>query len=110
MVMVVGKGEVNGDALKILVNEVLPIDRVRERFAKGLILSIDVNDIKEATIVRLRQVMEEHKGTCPCYFRVRDAQSTTMFQTRRYSVQPSVRFLEEVRQMLGPSSVRFTSQ
>jgi DNA polymerase III subunit alpha len=110
MVMVVGKGELNGDLLKIIVNEVLPMDKVREKYTKGIILSIDVNDIKENTIVQLRQVMEEHKGNCPCYFSVRNAHSTTMFQSRRFSVDASGRFVDEVRQMLGPHSIRFSSQ
>ncbi len=110
MVMVIGKGEANGDLLKIIVNEVHPMDTVRVKFTKGIILSIDLNDIKEDTIVRLRQVMEEHKGSCPCYFSVRNAHSTTMFQTRRFSVDASGKFIEEVREMLGPHSIRFSSQ
>ncbi|HTY57853.1 MAG TPA: DNA polymerase III subunit alpha, partial [Bacteroidota bacterium] len=110
MVMVTGKGETNGDLLKIIVNEVHPMEKVREKFTKGIILSIDVDDVKENTIVRLRQVMEEHKGTCPCYFSVKNAHSTTMFQSRRFSVDASGRFVDEVRQMLGPHSIRFTSQ
>jgi DNA polymerase-3 subunit alpha len=110
MVMVIGKGELTGDLLKIIVNEVYPMDKVREKFTKGIILSIDLNDVQENTIVRLRQVMEEHKGNCPCYFSVRNAHSTTMFQTRRFSVDASGGFVEEIRQMLGPHSIRFTSQ
>ena len=110
MVMVVGKGESNGDLLKIIVSEVHPMEKVREKFTKGIILTIDVNDIQENTIVRLRQVMEEHRGTCPCYFSVRNAHSTTMFQTRRFSVDASGGFVDEVRQMLGPHSIRFTAQ
>ena len=110
MVMVIGKGEANGDSLKIIVNEVHPMEKVREKFTKGIILSIDLEDVKENTIVRLRQVMEDHKGSCPCYFSVRNAHSTTMFQSRRFSVDASGRFVEEVRQMLGPDSIRFTSQ
>ncbi|HUI09690.1 MAG TPA: DNA polymerase III subunit alpha, partial [Bacteroidota bacterium] len=110
MVMVVGKGEANGDALKILVNEVTPMDKVREKFTRGIILSIDLNGIAESTIVRLREVMEEHRGNCPCYFSVRNAHATTMFQTRRFAVDPSGGFVDQVRQMLGPDSIRFTAQ
>jgi len=110
MVMVIGKGESNGDLLKIIVSEVHPMDKVREKFTKGIIVTIDVNDIKENTIVRLRQVMEEHRGSCPCYFSVRNAHSTTMFQTRRFSVDASGGFVDEVRQMLGPHSIRFAAQ
>jgi DNA polymerase III subunit alpha len=110
MVMVVGKGETNGDMLKILVNDVYPMERVREKFTKSIILSIDVGEIRENTIVELRQIMEKHKGTCPCYFHVRDAKATTMFHTRRFAVEPSESFLEEIRRTLGPHSVRCTAQ
>jgi len=110
MVMVTGKGEANGDTLKILVNEVTPMEKVREKFTRGIILSIDLDDIAESTIVRLREVMEEHRGNCPCYFSVRNAHATTMFQTRRYAVDASGGFVDEVRQMLGPDSIRFTTQ
>jgi DNA polymerase-3 subunit alpha len=110
MVMVVGKGETNGDLLKILVNEVHPMDRVREKFTKSIILSIDVGEIRENTIVELRQIMEHHKGNCPCYFHVRDAKATTMFHTRRFAVEPTGAFLEEIRRTLGPHSVRCTGQ
>jgi DNA polymerase-3 subunit alpha len=110
MVMVTGKGEANGDMLKILVNEVIPMDRVREKFTKSVILSIDVNAVQEDTILRLRKIIEEHKGSCPCYFNVRSDRSTSMYGTRQFSVEPSGNFLREVRAMLGPDNVRCTSQ
>ena len=110
MVMVVGKGETNGDTLKILVNEVYPMERVREKFTKSIILSIDVGEIKENTIVELREILEQHKGTCPCYFHVRDDKATTMFHTRRFAVDPSRSFMDDIRRTLGPHSVRCTAQ
>ena len=110
MVMVVGKGEANGDTLKILVNEITPMEKVREKFTRGIIVSIDLNGIAESTIVRLREVMEEHRGSCPCYFSVRNAHATTMFQTRRFAVDASGGFVDQVREMLGPDSIRFTTQ
>jgi DNA polymerase-3 subunit alpha len=110
MVMVTGKGEANGDMLKILVNEVIPMEKVREKYTKSVILSIDVNAVQEDTILRLRKIIEEHKGSCPCYFNVRSDRSTSMYGTRQFSVEPSGNFLREVRAMLGPDNVRCTSQ
>ncbi len=110
MVMVSGKGEVNGDLLKILVNEVYPMEKVREKFTRSIILSINVNDVQENTIVELRQLLEKSKGNCTCYFSVNDSASTKVYQTRKFSVDPSDAFLEEARKMLGPRSVRLTAQ
>ena len=110
MVMVTGKGEANGDMLKILVNEAMPMEKVREKFTKSVILSIDVDHVREETILRLRKIIEEHKGSCPCYFNVRSDRSTSMYGTRQFSVEPSGNFLQEVRDALGPQNVRCTSQ
>ncbi len=109
MVMVTGKGEVNGDALKIVVQEVFPLEKVREKFTKSVILSINVNDVRENTIRELRALMEKNSGNCSCYFNVVDSATTKVFQTRRFSVDPSQAFVEEVQRMLGPKSVRFSA-
>jgi DNA polymerase-3 subunit alpha len=110
MVLVVGKGEASGDSLKILVNEVHPIETVREKFIKSIVLSINLKNLNEASITDLRLLMEENKGTCPCYFSVRDEGSTKMYQSTRYTVEPSDKFLEQVSQVLGPQSVQFRGE
>jgi DNA polymerase-3 subunit alpha len=110
MVLVSGKGEVNGEMMKIIVSEVYPMATVREKFTRSIILSLDLNEIKENTILQLRRIMEEHKGSCPCYLNIRDASATTLYQTRRYSVEPSHGFVEDVTRALGPNSIRFSSQ
>ncbi len=109
MVMVTGRGEMNGDSLKIIVNDVAPMSRVRERFTKSVVLSINVNDVQEGMILRLRGLLEQHRGNCPCYFSVQDAGSTRMFQARRYPVEPSGGFVDEVTKMLGAQNIRFTT-
>jgi DNA polymerase III subunit alpha len=110
MVMVTGRGELNGDLLKIVVNEVTPMERVREKFTKSIVLSINIDDIKEQTITHLRQVMEEYRGNCPCYFSVHDSTSTKMFRTTRFTVEPNGAFLDEVTRMLGRDNVRVTGE
>ncbi|MEK9135953.1 MAG: OB-fold nucleic acid binding domain-containing protein, partial [Bacteroidota bacterium] len=109
MVMVIGKGEVNGELLKILVNEVYPMEKVREKFTKSIILSIHVNDIQENTIIELRALMEKSKGNCPCYFNVVQAGTNKLYHTRRFAVEPSDAFVGEVKRILGPQSVRFSA-
>jgi DNA polymerase-3 subunit alpha len=109
MVMVIGKGEVNGESLKILVNEVYPMEKVREKFTKSIILSINVNDIRENTIIELRKLLEANKGNCLCFFDVIDSDRRRKYQSKKYTVEPSDQFLEQVKKLLGPQSVRLTS-
>jgi DNA polymerase-3 subunit alpha len=109
LVLVSGKGELNGDTLRILVNEVMPLEKAKEKLAKGIVLTVDINELREQMIVQLREVMERHKGNCPCFFRVRDAKSVKIFQSTKFNVEPTDQFLEAVRQVLGPGSVRLTA-
>ncbi|MBI4535201.1 MAG: DNA polymerase III subunit alpha, partial [Ignavibacteriae bacterium] len=109
MVMVVGRGEMNGDALRIVVQEVYPMEKVKEKFTKSIILSINVNEVKDNTIAELRTLLEKNKGNCACYFSVTDSTTTRRFQTRKYAVEPSEEFLTEARRMLGQNNVKLTS-
>jgi DNA polymerase-3 subunit alpha len=109
MVMVTGKGELTGDALKILVNEVFPLEKVREKFTKSIILSINLNEVQENTVKELRELMERNSGTCPCVLNVTEAGSKKMYQARKYSVNPSGAFVVEARRVLGADGVRFVT-
>ena len=110
MVMVTGKGELSGDILKIIVNEVDPMDKVREKFAKSIILSFNVSDVKENTIIQLRDLMEKSRGNCACYLNVIDSDSTRRYHTKRFTIDPSDEFVGQVRRILGPKSLRFMGQ
>jgi DNA polymerase-3 subunit alpha len=108
IVMVVGKGELNGDQLRILVNEVYPISKVKERFTRSIILSINVDAARETVVQDLRKLLEQHPGNCPCYIALEGAQrARSMYHSPRYKVDPTDRFQEGAKLLLGDRSVRF---
>jgi hypothetical protein len=110
LIMVSGRGEINGDQLRIIVNEVYPMEKVREKFTKSIVLDINVNAIEEKMIATLRQVLEQHKGSCPCYFRVQGGAGARVYQSLRYTVEPTDAFQQAVQSMFGEQSIRFVSE
>ncbi|HLE32126.1 MAG TPA: DNA polymerase III subunit alpha [Bacteroidota bacterium] len=108
MVMVIGKGEVSGDTVKILVNEVIPMEQVREKFTRSVNLLVDLDKVSENTVIELRKVLEEHRGKCLCYLTVTGGglQRNSLYLTRRHVVNPDGAFLAAIRQLLGPTAVR----
>jgi DNA polymerase-3 subunit alpha len=108
MVMAIGKGEVNGDSLKVLVNEILPMERVREQFTKSVSLTVDLDKVSEATIVELRKILEAHRGKCLCYLHVNGGglKQNSLYLTRRHVVNPNKDFVLSVKRLLGPTAVR----
>jgi len=108
MIMVIGKGEAGGTSLRILVQEVYPMDKVREKFTKSIIVSFRIDEVEENTILELRKLMEKHRGNCSCYFNVVGAENEAgrMFASRKFVVEPSQEFMSELRRILGPNCVR----
>jgi DNA polymerase-3 subunit alpha len=111
MVMVVGKGEGGGTSLRVLVQEVHPLDKVRERFTKSIVVSIRIEDTQEQAILELRKLMEKHRGNCVCYFNVLGNQGAdaTLFSSKKYVVQPSNEFMLGLERILGPHCVKINA-
>lgn len=109
MVMVIGRGESTGDAVRIIVNEVYPMDRVREKFTKSIILSINLDHVTANAVIELRKLMEKYRGNCFCYFNVLGADHQQMFRTNKFVVDPNDEFITEVKRILGPHSIKLTT-
>ncbi|MDI6766046.1 MAG: DNA polymerase III subunit alpha [Bacteroidota bacterium] len=110
MVMVVGNGEQNGDSLRIIVKEVIPIGQVRERFTKKIIISMKLDNIQEETIATLRKVFERYEGKYPCFFNIIDPESAELhlFQSTKFNISLTDDFIREVENVLGQSSVKIS--
>ncbi len=111
MVMVSGNAEQNGDSLRIVVKEVFAMERVRERFTRSVILSINMEAIQEQTIGELRKVAEKHKGKCACVFTLinREQEKPIRLQSTKYNVDASDAFVAAVEDLLGSNSVKFSN-
>ncbi|MCI0707717.1 MAG: DNA polymerase III subunit alpha, partial [Ignavibacteriae bacterium] len=111
MVMVTGKGETSGDALKILVNEVTPMETLREKFTRSIVLYVNLDQVTEKTVVEMRELMEKHRGRCSCYFSVTGGglEKNSIYFTRKYTVEPNAQFITAMKQLLGPSAVQLQS-
>lgn len=110
MIMAVGTGEQNGDTLRIFIKEVIPIEKVRDKFAKSVVISIRLCNTQESSISKLKQIVDSHKGKFPCYFRVinQDENSQQIFQSATGGVNISNDFIAAVEQLLGPATVQIS--
>ncbi len=107
MVIVAGKAEQSGEALRIITNEVIPIGQAREKFTKSVTLSIRLDDVQPDAVNELRKVAERHRGTCSCYFNVIASvnQPSLRLQATNVNVKLSDEFISDVEEILGPNSV-----
>ena len=111
MVFVEGNGEVSGDVIKIVANDIVAMDKVREKFAKKVFLLLNTDEVDASKLTNLRQIIEKSKGNCNCYFNVigKEIGTQQVFVSRTFSVNPSNEFVDKVRTILGNNAIKVTS-
>lgn len=110
MVLVEGKGEVNGDIIKIIADDVNPIESIREKYGKKIFLLLNADEVTDITLGKLRELMEKNKGNCNCYFNVvgKEFRQQQVYISRKYSVNLSTEFIDGIKELLGTNSIKFS--
>lgn len=109
MILVEGKGEVNGDIIKIIADDINPIESIREKFGKKIFLLLNSDEISDIALTKLRDLMEKNRGNCNCYFNVvgKEFRQQQVYISRKYNVNLSPEFIDGVKELLGPHSIKF---
>lgn len=93
--------------LKMTARDVMDIDEAREKYARGLAISLTDRQIDDQLLNRLRQSLEPYRsGTIPVYlyYQREDARARLRFGAA-WRVSPSDRLLNELRLLIGTEQV-----
>ncbi|WP_338561304.1 DNA polymerase III subunit alpha [Erwinia sp. E_sp_B04_8] len=93
--------------LKMTARDVMDIDEAREKYARGLAISLTDRQIDDQLLNRLRQSLEPYRsGTIPVhlYYQREDARAKLRFGAA-WRVSPSDRLLNELRSLIGSEQV-----
>ncbi|MBY7861142.1 DNA polymerase III subunit alpha [Vibrio fluvialis] len=93
--------------LKMSAREVMDLGSAREKYARGLSISIEQSQIDEQFFERFSQILEPHRaGTVPVnvYYQRPDARACLTLGTE-WRVTPSDTLLDELKQLLGNDQV-----
>jgi DNA polymerase-3 subunit alpha len=109
--IVVVSGQVSFDdfngGLKMSAREVMDLGSAREKFTRGLSISISENQIDERFYERLSEILAPHKaGTVPVnvYYQRTDARAKLTLGTE-WRVTPNDILIDELKQLLGDDQV-----
>ena len=93
--------------LKMMARDMMDIDEAREKYARGLAISLTDRQIDDQLLNRLRQSLEPHRsGTIPVhlYYQREDARAKLRFGAA-WRVSPSDRLLNDLRSLIGSEQV-----
>ncbi len=109
--ILIATGQVSFDdfsgGLKMTVRELMDISEAREKFARGLAISLSDRQIDEQLLNRLRGALEPHRsGTIPVhlYYQRVDARARLRFGAT-WRVTPTDTLLTDLRTLLGNEQV-----
>jgi len=109
--ILIALGQVSFDdfngGLKMTARELLDISEAREKYARGLAISLTDRQIDDQLLNRLRQSLEPHRsGTIPVhlYYQREDARARLRFGAT-WRVTPTDRLLNDLRALVGNEQV-----
>ncbi|MHB1687476.1 MAG: DNA polymerase III subunit alpha [Ignavibacteriaceae bacterium] len=110
-VFIIGKPESSGDAIKIQIEDVIPLEDARERFTESIKISIDSVTGSTEKIIALKSVLEKHKGNIPVYLSLANNGSRQrLFFLKDFRAKISNEFVDSINRALGEDAIIFTGK
>jgi DNA polymerase III alpha subunit len=112
MIFILGKVSESGEnTFKLLCNEIVPINEIRNRLSNGLHLIITTKDFSENKVDELQTLIQNYPGSIPLYFEMRPNGNSAglVLCSRKYTVVVTDELLEKLHNLLGKNNVLIKS-
>jgi DNA polymerase III subunit alpha len=88
---------------KILVSEVMPLEKLTERFNCQLVIKLDPTT-SEDTVVKALKTLDDCRGSVPVLLAARENGSEVYIRSKRYAVRLDFALLNSLKELLGDSA------
>jgi DNA polymerase III subunit alpha len=106
VVFVKGKTDFRRERPNIIASEVIPLERAREKLAKGVWLRLDASDVTVEKVREIRTICQHHKGSRALTVVVRtDKGKVYATADRSLAVNPDVEFCRKMKQLIGEQNL-----
>ncbi len=103
MILVTGRLSTReGEAAKVIVNEVVPLEKLGERFNCQLVIKID-KQCSDKTIEAALSSLEKYSGSVPVILAARENGSEVFIRSKKYSVNVDFQLLNTLKELFGES-------
>ena len=110
-VVMIGTPESSGDAIKLHIEEVIPLEQSRSRFAQSVKIIFDKEKNNEKDIFTLKSIFQKYKGDYPVYIHLaNNGSKAKLFYIENYKVNLLDDFIGEVIDLLGEDSLLFNKK
>lgn len=105
LVFVEGKAEENGDKIKLLVENIMPIEKFQEKLANNIIVTLNIFESNEKVLEKIKEIAENNPGSCHLYFLISNNGTRKLYKSREFRIKPSTQVLENLKNLLGENNI-----
>jgi len=110
-VFIVGRPESSGDAIKLHIDDVFPLEEAREKFIQSIRISFHKAKYGLEKISELKNIIEQNKGNIPLFIHVEgNGSAPRLFFIKNYRINPTNGFINSVTYLLGEDSLTVTKK
>lgn len=105
VVFVRGKTDFRREKPNVIASELIPLERAREKLAKGVRIRLDAREVTQEKIVHIRSICQRHRGDRPLSVVVRTGKGKVYATAdRMLCVNPDVEFCRQMKLLVGEAN------
>jgi DNA polymerase-3 subunit alpha len=109
VVIVTGNFESSGDAIKIHINKIIPIQKANDEMIESVRINIDRRSLKKDHLSRLKTILSSSQGDIPVYLSLYENGSKgQLFALENFRVKIEKNFVDEIEKLFGEDSIILT--
>jgi DNA polymerase-3 subunit alpha len=110
IVLVSGKAQSNGDSVRIMASEAIPLEEAAGKFTKSIAVSIDGSDRSKERLSSLKEMIGGYShGNCSIFFSVSNGDAKPRIFRSNRSVDPNRRLMDALYDLFGKDNIRLIS-
>lgn len=110
-VLIFGDLESSGDAVKVHVKKLQPMNKVRETLTESLKIVIDKEKVTEEVIKKIKAIFIKHQGSVPIFIQLNEkGNRSKIFVLKDFRVDLTTALLSSLIEIIGEESIMLKSK
>ncbi|WP_348344267.1 DNA polymerase III subunit alpha [Ignavibacterium sp.] len=110
-VLAIGNLESSGDAIKIHINKIIPMEKVSDELTESVRIIIDKEKVQPENLAKLKNVFQKNEGSVPVFISfAENGTKGKLFAIDNYRVKVNESLIKDITNLLGEDSISLKSK
>ena len=112
MVYVRGRINLREEEPKIVAEDIIPLEKVKEAFTKSVLIKMATTGLQEQTMERIKEVIQKHKGKVPVFVDLisPEGRKIRLSTDTNLAVFPDDELIGEMEEVVGSGNIKFITK